>query len=256
MKTLLRAHLVAIAMACGLVVLCPQLAPAQTDQPVSNEYRLTLFPYYSLTEKLTGYGYLGYVNNPDKDFQTFYLGKGLNYTLTPAVQLWGGLISTYTDNENKANQLELRPYAGVKLFLPNHIKWNIYNFTRYEYRALEDLDTHDWSGYSRIRSRFGVEFPLTSSDRAWQPKTWYALVDVEPYYRFDKDIVDPLRVRGGIAYIVSDRVRVELIYHASFTRPSGSTALEYTENIIRLNIKLALGKGLLQRVFNGGDADE
>ena len=77
------------------------------------------------------------------------------------------MISTYTDNEDSANQLELRPFTGVKLFVPNNIKWNIYNFTRYEYRALQDQDTYDWNNYSRIRSRFGVEFPLTS--RAKRP---------------------------------------------------------------------------------------
>ena len=49
---------------------------------------------------------------------------------------------------------------------------------------------------------------------------------------------------------------VEFIYHAQFTRPSGSTGLEYTDNIFRLNIKIAMDKGLLGRVFNGGDADD
>lgn len=246
------------AILCALIValLHPLCVRAQGDDSINNEYRITAFPYYSIGTNTAGFGYLGYVNNPDKDFQTFYLGKGVNHFLTPSVQLWGGLISTYTDNEDSANQLELRPFAGVKLFVPNKIKWNIYNFTRYEYRALQDQETHEWNNYSRIRSRFGVEFPLTSRASAWQPKTWYALADVEPYYRFDKDLVDPLRVRGGIAYIVSDWVRVEFIYHAQFTRPAEGSGLEYTDNIFRLNFKLALDHRVLGRVFNGGDADD
>ena len=258
MRIIRRQNLIATALACGLAagLMCPLAARAQTNDPIGNEYRLTLFPYYSITTNLAGFGYLGYVNNPEEGYQTYYLGKGVNYFLTPTVQLWGGLISTYTDNENSANQLELRPFAGVKLFVPNEIKWSIYNFTRYEYRALQNLETYDWNNYSRIRSRFGVEFPLSSRAKAWQPKTWYALADVEPYYRFDKNMVDPLRVRGGIAYIVSDRVRVEFIYHAQFTRSTGSSGLEYTDNIFRLNIKLAMDKRLLGRVFGGGDADD
>jgi hypothetical protein len=257
MKTELRQHLFTIARVCGLasVLMGSLAARAQGDEPIGNEYRLTLFPYYSIATNTTGFGYLGYVNNPDKDFQTYYLGKGVNYLLTPAVQFWGGLISTYTDDEANADQLELRPFGGVKLFLPNKIKWNIYNFTRYEYRALQNLETHDWNNYSRLRTRFGVEFPLTAHEQAWQPKTWYGLADVEPYYRFDKNVVDPLRVRGGLAYIVNDRVRVEFIYHAQFTRPAGSSGLEYTDNIFRLNFKLALGQGVLRRVFDSGDAD-
>jgi len=246
------------ALFCGGVALlmCPLFVRAQSDEPIGNEYRLTLFPYYSIATNTAGFGYLGYLNNPDKDFQTYYLGKGLNHFLTPAVQLWGGLISTYTDDELKADQLELQPFGGVKLFLPNKIKWNIYNFTRYEYRALQNLETYDWNNHSRIRTRFGVELPLASREKAWQPKTWYAMADVEPYYRFDKDMVDPFRVRGGLAYIVNDRVRVEFIYHAQFTRPAGSSSLEYTDNIFRLNFKLALDQRVLGRVFKGGDADD
>lgn len=246
---------VSAVLMCVAAAVCI-IPSARGEDDINNEYRLTLFPYYGITTNTAGFGYLGYVNNPDKDFQTFYLGKGLNSFITPAVQVWGGLISTYTENENSANQLELRPFAGAKFFLPNEWKWNIYNFTRYEYRAIEDLDSHDWNNYSRIRTRFGVEFPLSSRERAWRPRTWYALVDVEPYFRFDKDTVDPLRVRGGIAYIINDQIRVELIYHAQFTRPSGSSGLEYTDNIFRLNFKLALDSRVLGQVFRGGDADD
>jgi hypothetical protein len=234
----------------------PLVAWAQNDEPVGNEYRVTIFPSYSITTNTYGFGYLGYVNNPEEGYQTYYLGKGVNTFLTPTVQLWAALISTYTANEESADQLELRPIGGVKLFVPNEIKWYIYNFTRYEYRALRDEETYEWDSYSRLRSRFGVEFPLTSRAKAWQPKTWYALVDVEPYFRFDKNIFDPLRVRGGIAYVLSERLRVEFIYHAQFTRPSGSSGLEYTDNIFRLNIKLALDRGGLQRLYGGGDADD
>jgi len=241
-------------LALGMV--CTPRVYAQNDDPIDNEYRLTLFPYHRITDDLTGFGYLGYVNNPDKDYQTAYLGYGANYSLSRSVQLWGGLFGTYTDNRNSSDKLELRPFAGVKLFVPNEIKWNIYSFTRYEYRAIQDVDTHDWTGIHRIRNRFGVEFPLTSREQAWQPKTWYGLADVEPMYRFDKDIIDPLRVRVGLAYIVSSRVRVEFIYHAQFTRPADSSGLEYTDNIFRLNIKIALNKGMLQRVFDGGDSDD
>ena len=76
------------------------------------------------------------------------------------MQVWGGLLGAYTNNKDKSDQLELRPFAGAKFFLPNSLKWNIYNFTRYEYRALQDRETSDWNNYSRLRVRFGVEFPL------------------------------------------------------------------------------------------------
>ena len=228
---------------------------AQDDDQRDGEYRLTLFPYHRVSDQLTGFGYLGYVNNPDKEYQTYYLGYGGTYAITKSFQFSAGLISTYTDNALSADKFELRPFAGIKLFLPNEMKWNIYNYTRYEYRNIEDLSTHDWNTIHRLRSRFGVEIPLTSREHAWQPKTWYALTDVEPFFRFDRDVVDPLRIRGGIGYVVSQHLSVEFIYHAQFTRPAGSSGLEFTDNIFRLNFKIGLNKGILGRILQP-DSDD
>jgi hypothetical protein len=225
----------------------------ENAEPRSGEYRVTVFPYHKITDTLTGFGYLGYVTNPDKNYKTDYLGWGVSYTPSPSVQWWGGLVGTYTNNEAGADKLELRPFVGLKNFIPNKIKWNIYNYARWEYRAIQDRDTDDWTRYSRLRDRFGVEFPLASGEQAWKPKTWYGLADVEAMFRFDRHQLDPFRLRAGIAYIVSNRVRVELIYHMQWTRPGGGD-LHYTDNIFRLNIKVALNKGVIQRVFDGGEA--
>ena len=79
LKTTPRQNLVAVALACGLAVglMCPLAARAQTNDPIGNEYRLTFFPSYRITHTTAGFGYLGYVNNPEEQYQTFYLGKGV-----------------------------------------------------------------------------------------------------------------------------------------------------------------------------------
>jgi hypothetical protein len=98
-----------------------------------------------------------------------------------------------------------------------------------------------------------VEFPLTTHTKAWEPKTFYGFTDVEPFYRFDKSEWDPVRVRGGLGYIISSRMRMEAIYTAGFTRSSSNSSLEYDNNIFELNIKIALRRGILTRLFNPGD---
>jgi hypothetical protein len=228
---------------------------AQNDK--GNEYRITLFPSVKITEKFTGFAYLGYVWNPEKNYRTYYLGWPAGcYSAKSWLQLWGGLVGLYTSNENSADKLELRPFVGPKFFLPNKLKWNIYNFTRYEFRAIEDRTTHDWTNSSRLRSRFGVEIPLTTLAKAWSSGSFYTLADVEPYYRFDKGQVDPFRIRGGLGYIMkSAPIRFEFIYHAQFTHPSGSTGLDFTDNIYRLNIKIGLNKGIISALMNP-DLDE
>ncbi len=153
--------------------------------------------------------------------------------------------------KDKSDLLELRPFAGAKFFLPNNLKWNIYNFTRYEYRALQDRETLDWNNYSRLRVRFGVEIPFTKREKAFQPRSFYGLADIEPYFRFDKNWVDPMRIRGGIGYVMKSLpIRIEFIYHAQFTQPDEESGLTYTDNIYRINIKLGINKGILGSLYN------
>ena len=236
------------------LLLAVWLPPARGDDDQNNdEYQLNLNPHHSLTDQLDVFGNFGYYDNPH-DYSKYRFGwPGFIYGPKDWLQLWAGLDSYYTDNDDSANTLELRPFAGVKLFVPNKAKIFLYNFTRYEYRAIQNQETHDWDNYSRIRSRFGLEVPLTSRAKAWQPKTFYAFTDVEPFYRFDKGEWDPVRVRGGLGYVVNDQVRAEIIYTAQYSRSSPGNSLEFEDNILQLNIKISLRKGVLAHLFNPGN---
>ena len=234
----------AIGLAMGLALTLSTACVWAQDDDIANEYRLTLFPYHRINDKWTTWGYVGYVWNTDADYHTYYLGPGATYTVNRGLEIQGGLIGTYTDNENSSDKLELRPFVGAKLYVPNTKKLNVYNWTRYEYRLIRDSDTDNWDEVPRLRSRFGVEFPLAPLERAWQPKTYYGLADAEVFYRFDRTQWNPFRLRAGIGYVLNPGMRIELIYHAQYTRPSGSTGLEHTENIWRLNVKFGVNKGL------------
>jgi hypothetical protein len=216
----------------------------------NNIYQLNINPHAPIIGDLSGFGNFGYYGQSDTYSKYRFGWPGFVYRVNPWLQLVGGLDSYYTDNYNSADTLELRPYGGVKLFVPNKTRISLYNYTRYEFRDTENLDTHEWSSYSRIRSRFGVQFPLSSRSEAWQPRTFYSLADVEPFYRFNPDELTPLRVRGGLGYVVSDRIRLELIYTAEFDRSAPGNPLEWHDNIIELNIRIGLGKGLLGRLLN------
>ena len=137
-----------------LAALLVPLAARGADDDVSDEYRLTLAMHSKITDKVSGNGTLGFFANPDLDTRTYRVQwPDFTYRAARWIQLSGGLLTQYIHDEHKADKLELRPFAGVKLLVPNQIKWNIYNYTRYEHRALENLDTHDWSHIDRIRSK-------------------------------------------------------------------------------------------------------
>jgi hypothetical protein len=81
---------------------------------------------------------------------------------------------------------------------------------------------------------------------AW---VWSFRWDVEPFYRFDQDTLDPLRLRVGLGWVMHDLVHDEFTYAMSFTRDGPDDSLEWTENIWQLNFKVARQKGLLKHLF-------
>jgi hypothetical protein len=248
-----------LAKALGSVLL---LTAAAADEPratappsdVLNEYRLTMFPSYRISDSWSGFGYLGWVYKPDADYDAYYLGTGAYHMPTSGVQLWAGLISVYTDKAVDSDLLELRPFLGVKLVGSSETrKWRYYNWTRYELRLTETRDTEDWTTVHRVRNQTRLEIPLASPQRAWTPKSWYLLADVEPIYRSDTGEIDPLRVRVGLGHVALPRLLVELQYYAQYTRSEGE-GLRHTDNIFRLNFKLLTKHGLLSRL--GDDVDD
>jgi len=222
----------------------------QLSAEVTEEYRLLFTMDARIADRWSSGGVLAFFEDPDAESQTYRVEwPNVTYIATRWLQLSGGLLTQYTDDHDGANTLELRPFAGVKLFVPNKLGWTLYNYTRYEYRDIENLDTSDWDQKNRIRSLFAAELPLTSRERAWKPKTWYALAGAEPFYEFETNDIDQLRLSIGLGRVFTDRLRVEFTYYANLTRPTGS-GLAHTENMFQLNFRLGLHEGILRALHS------
>lgn len=225
-----------LASIIGLLSLLVFAAPASAqDNDITNEYRATLVTSKPVSDKVVLFTYLGYVNSPDKDVKTLYYSPpGVIFKPKPWMELWAGLFGLYNSNKNAPNSWELRPLTGVKFYIPNSKKLNLYNFTRYEYRFINQ--NNNTTSMPRFRNRVGIEAPLAKGEKAWTIKTFYALGDVEPIWRLDDKNLQLVRLRAGAGYILSKKFRVELIYHTEFSGDPKS----YTGNIWRLNFKLNL----------------
>jgi hypothetical protein len=229
--------------ALGLLVIGalahPASAQTTTDEPIRNEYRVTLVTTRPAAdrEKVILFQYLGIVDNNDKQLTSYYYSPpGLIIKPTKWVEIWAGMFGLYTDNKEANNSWEIRPLTGVKVYVPNNKKLNLFNFTRFEYRSIHQDGTSN--GIPRLRNRVGVEGPFTQTN-AWTPKTWYGLADAEPFWRLDDGYMERFRIRGGIGYILSRTWRAEFIYHAEFSSGKNEPK-RYSDNIWRLNIKLSL----------------
>ena len=219
-------------------ILLPGVAMAQEE--IHSEYRVTLVPTYPVSKKIFLTTYMGYVNIPNTDRVSYYLGAPLmvTYRPSPIVEFELGAFLLFNRINGAKENTEFRPLAGVKLYLPNSHNVNIYNWTRYELRCFYYDDKNLNNVKNRLRNRIGLEIPL--SKKAWQPKTNYALTDFEMFYTVEKGYFDRFRERVGLGRVIDKHWRVELIYHIQLLKESEDLNPKWTDNIFRLNIKLSL----------------
>ena len=222
----------------SISILLPGVATAQEE--IHSEYRVTLVPTYPVSKKVFLTSYLGYVNIPYNNRVNYYLGAPLlvTYRVSPVVELMAGAFLVFSKLDGGRENTEFRPLAGVKLYVPNTNNMKIYNWTRYELRSYY-YDNEDLNNVkNRLRNRFGIEFPL--SKNAWAPKTWYGFTDFEMFYTFEKGYLDRFRERLGFGYVIDKQWKVELIYHMQLLKEGKDLNPEWTDNIVRLNIKWSI----------------
>ncbi len=218
-------------------------------QTVKNEFRFTADIVHPIAKHLSAFGSLGVVINGDKNVNEYTVGfPGITYVAAKWLQLLAGLKDIYSNNWNIENTNELRPFVGVKFLIPNTAKVHLSNYTRYEYRHIKKTESKSVQEYSRIRNRFGMVMPLHKN--AWTPKTLYALADFEPFYRLDKNMVDVVRIRMGPGYIINEHFRLECIWRVQLIRSAKEDPLAYTDNIFRINLKIATKEGLFKELIH------
>jgi hypothetical protein len=81
-------------------------------------------------------------------------------------------------------------------------------------------------------------------------KTFYAIANTEPMYRFDKNDLDPLRVQMGVGTNRKSPRSSRVALLRNWGRVAPTNNLAFTENIFRLNIKLGVKHSLLREVLN------
>ena len=233
-----------IACRACLLVLVALIAPAVRAQEVTNDGRVAaIFAHPLVFDGFSGQPYFWFDDRTGgvKSFRVAF--PNIIYHATPWLEGWGGFIVTWTDNQASGNTRELRPYIGVKVFVPNSAHIHLYDWTRLERRRITNTDSNSITREWRFRTRPGVEFPLSA--HAWQPGTFYGLANGELFVQHG--FINAVRFMSGAGYIRNDRVRIELNYVFELSRSAPSDALAYSDNSFRLDFKFSLREGLLHR---------
>jgi len=229
-----------IAILIALLMIVAVHAAAQEDPLITNEYRFTQLVTRPINEKVVLFTYSGYTRSPEKAFHSVYASPpNLVFIPKPWVEIYAALIVVYTDNKSAGDSWEFRPITGVRVYLPNKKKLNIFSWTRYENRFI--LQNRNMISIPRLRNRFGIEAPLAQGDKKWAPKSFYMLADVEPIWRLDEKRLQVFRARGGLGYIFNRAFRAEFQYFGEFSKTESQPS-EHTGNIWRLNLKIFLDR--------------
>jgi len=114
-------------------------------------------------------------------------------------------------------------------------------------------DTHEWTNVERLRTRFGIEAPLAAGQNVWKAKTFYGIANVEPCTASTRT----KSIRCAHRLVLAILRGRESAWNCSTTpnlgRVSPSNDLGFTQNIIRLNVKVGLKHSLLSHVWNPGE---
>ncbi|HUK37005.1 MAG TPA: DUF2490 domain-containing protein [Vicinamibacterales bacterium] len=235
-------HLERIAF--GALVLSVLGVGVTRAQGVTNDARVGVtFAHPLIIDDFSGAPY-AWFDDQTGDVKSYRVAfPNVIYHAKPWLQGWSGVIVNWTDNEASGNTRELRPYVGLKIFVPNSVHLHLFDWTRVEWRRItntgDDTITREW----RLRTRPGVEFPL--STRAWQPGTFYGLANGELFV--EHGFINGVRFMSGAGYIRNDRVRVEVNYVLELSRTAPIDALAYTDNSFRLDFKYSFKEGLLHK---------
>jgi hypothetical protein len=228
------------------------------QEKINDEFRLTLVPTFPLNKNIFLTTYLGFVNNTGTHISSFYVGAPgiVTYKINNSVEVMAGAFLIMNNVKTGNDSKEFRPFAGLKLKVPNAGNLHIFNWTRYEHRSFRYADDHSLNNTkNRIRNRMAIEFPL--SKHAWEPKSWYGLSDFEFFYTFEKGYFDRFRQRFGGGYVINKQWKAELIYHLQMVKSSEGLNPVWTDNIFRLNLKWAIpNKKLIPHHFDQLDIDE
>jgi hypothetical protein len=214
---------------------------ASAQEEVTDDGRVGLILAHPIAGEFSGAPYVWF-DDQTGDVQTYRVSfPNVIYRARPWLQGLGALIVNWTDGRPSGNTRELRPYVGVKVFLPNSANIHLYELTRFEWRRITNTANDTVTRERRFRTRPAVEFPLSA--RAWQPATFYGLANGEIFveHRF----VNAVRFMSGAGYIKNDRLRVEFQYVLELSRKASTDALAHSDNSFRLEFKFSLKQGLL-----------
>jgi hypothetical protein len=210
-------------------------AYAQSNEGTTEQLWLDFIPHFKTSERFEYYGdaSLRVIFEENRIF-TLIARPSFRYHINSIVELQGGIGFFFTIIDDFANQLELRPWQGVRVHWPTFGRIGIKHSFKLEERLLWGTETWDFDLTLRFRYKLGGRIPFNEA------RSFYLSLFGEAFANVGgkNDALLRNRMRGyfGIGYKRNDTWTVELEYILQRSRSNGVEDFHISDNIFRLKV--------------------
>jgi hypothetical protein len=208
---------------------------AQGNESVTEQLWVDVIPHFAINERLEYYGDASLrIVFEENTAYTMVVRPSVFYRLNPTVELRGGLGFFYTIIENNINQLEIRPWQGVRIHWPTLGPIGIKHYLKLEERLLWETEVWDFDPAFRFRYKLGGRIPFNES------RKFYLSLFGEAFVNFGLDDVALLRdrMRGyiGLGHQINDTWTMELEFMLQRSRSNEIEDFDVSGHIFRLKL--------------------
>jgi hypothetical protein len=211
-----------------------------SSDDVTQQIWFDYYPQWDLTENFTVYGSAGARTIIPNSWNKLFITAAVRYSPKPLFNVFnrsqevlhGGLSVFYTFNEDKPNQIELRPYEGYEISWPNIDNLRFTHFIRLEERFIFTIGDSDFD--FELRGRYKIEAIFHRTKHLVDfANGIYLPVSVEFFINLysTEEFNDAIRVTPGIGYSSESKlwkIQFDLSYQYADKAESGN----FTKNTI------------------------
>jgi hypothetical protein len=210
-------------------------AYAQSNEATTEQLWVDFIPHFKVNEKLEFYGDASIrVIFEEQRIYTFIARPSVRYHLNSIVELQGGMGFFYSIIGDITNQLELRPWQGIRIHWPTFGRIGIKHALKLEERLIWETETWDFDPALRFRYKLGGRIPFNES------RSFYLSLFGEAFASAGGESISILRnrMRGyfGFGYKRNDAWTVELEFMLQRSRSNAIEDFSVSDRIFRLKV--------------------
>ncbi len=196
---------------------------------------LDFYPHFYLSEKMEYYGDAGTrIQVSDFSWAQVYVRPSVRFHRTGHFELHGGLGLFYSYSEDQSNQLEVRPWEGVKLRWPDILGLTFTNYLRLEQRFV--FDTQDnWDASFSLRLRYELSTKAFLSEKLFLPFYVELFEDVGP--SVDERYVYRWRFGAGTGYVIDHIWTAEFVFTVQESRSGSDQAFSISNLLFQFKLR-------------------